>query len=156
MGTKSVDLLTISSGEAEQPFNYAIGPHGSRFFTEIRDNRKIFGIKCPKCKKIYVPPRRVCGRCFKEMEEFVEVGPEGVLTSYTILRFEFLDPETGKKRPVPYGYAFIKFDGADTSFQHFVQIDDESKVKIGARVKPIFEEKPEGKITDIRHFVLID
>ena len=41
MGTKNVDLLTINSGEAEQPFDYAIGAHGSRFFTEIRDNRKI-------------------------------------------------------------------------------------------------------------------
>jgi len=30
------------------------------------------------------------------------------------------------------------------------------KVKIGARVKAVFEEKRAGKITDVRHFVVID
>jgi len=156
MTTHGVDLLTINSGEAEQPFNYAAGKYGSKFLTEIRDNKKFYGIKCPKCGKVYVPPRSVCGKCFVEMTEFVPVSDEGVIYTYTILRFAFLDPETGKQKPVPYGYAFIRLDGADTALQHYVVITDESKVKIGARVRTIFKEKREGKISDIEHFVIID
>ncbi len=156
MGGQGVDLLTMHSGEGEQPFSYAVGEFGSRFLAEIRDNKKFMGVRCPKCKKVYIPPRKLCGPCFTEMDEWVEVADEGVLYSYTILRFAFLDPETGKEKPVPYGYAFIKLDGADTCFQHFVEIKDESKVKVGARVKAIFKEKREGKIVDIEHFVVVD
>lgn len=156
MSDQSIDLLTMSSGEGEQPFNYAVGVYGSKFLTEIRDNKKFIGVKCPKCGKVYLPPRKVCGPCFEEMTEWVEVSDEGYLHTYTILRFAFLDPETGKEKPVPYGYAFIRLDGADTDLQHYVEIKDESKLKIGARVKAVFEEKRSGKITDIKHFVVID
>jgi len=156
MSNLGVDLLTMHSGEGEQPFHYAIGRYGSKFLSEIRDNKQFYGIKCPKCGKVYVPPREVCGPCFTKMTEWVKVADEGKLYSYTILRFAFLDPETGKQKPVPYGYAFITLDGADTAFQHFVEITDESKVKVGARVKAIFEDKRYGKITDIKHFVIID
>jgi len=156
MSNLGVDLLTMNSGEGEQPFHYAIGSYGSKFLSEIRDNKQFYGVKCPKCGKVYVPPRKVCGPCFTEMTEWVKVADEGSLYSYTILRFAFLDPETGKQKPVPYGYAFITLDGADTAFQHFVEITDESKVKPGARVKAVFEDKRHGKVTDIKHFVIID
>jgi uncharacterized OB-fold protein len=53
---------------------------------------------------------------------------------------------------VPYGYAFIKLDGADTLLPHFVDSTDPEKVKVGARVKAVFEEKRAGRIMDIRHF----
>jgi uncharacterized OB-fold protein len=150
------EQLVIESGDAEQPFRYAVGLHGSKFFQELRDHKRIVGIQCPKCTKVYVPPRRVCGECYCEMTEFVEVGPGGEIGTFTILRFPFIDPETGKKKPVPYGYGFIKLDGADTLFQHYIDIDDESKVKIGARVEPIFAEQRRGTIKDIVSFRIIE
>jgi uncharacterized OB-fold protein len=122
MGEK--ESLVISSGEAKQPFNYAVGLYGSKFFQELRDNRRIMGIKCPECGKVYIPPRKVCGPCFVEMNEFVEVGPKGQIGTFTILRYAFIDPETGEQKPVPYGYGFIKFDGADTLFQHYIDIPE--------------------------------
>jgi uncharacterized OB-fold protein len=150
------EQLVIPSGEARQPFNYAVGLHGSKFFEELRNHKRIVGIKCPRCEKVYVPPRRVCGQCFVEMTEFVEVGPKGKIGTFTILRYAFIDPETGEQKPVPYGYGFIKFDGADTLFQHYIDIDDESKVKIGARVEPVFAEERRGTIKDILSFRIID
>ena len=92
------ERLVITSGEAEMPFNYAVGMHGSKFFEALK-NKKILAIKCPKCGKVYVPPRRVCGPCFEEMTEFVEVGPQGSIGTFTILRFAFIDPETGEQPP---------------------------------------------------------
>lgn len=150
-----IEQLVIKSGDAVQPFNYAVGMHGSKFFFELKQNRKILGIKCPQCRKVYVPPRRVCGHCFKEMTEFVEVGPNGTIGTFTILRYTFIDPETGDQKPVPYGYGFIRFDGADTLFQHYIDIDDETKVKVGARVEPVFAQERKGTIKDIQYFRII-
>ena len=151
-----MEHIIIESGEASQPFNYAVGLHGSKFFQELRDNRRILGTKCPACGKVFVPPRRVCGECFVEMNEFVEVGPGGTIGTFTILRYAFIDPETGEQKPVPYGYGFIRFDGADTLFQHYIDIDDEAKVKIGARVEPVFSEERKGTIKDILYFRITD
>ncbi|MBC2744342.1 MAG: hypothetical protein HGJ93_15175 [Desulfosarcina sp.] len=79
--------VIIESGAARQPFNYAVGLHGSLFLQELRDNRRFMAVKCPMCKKVYIPPRRVCGACFVEMDKFVEVGPKGSIGTFTILRY---------------------------------------------------------------------
>lgn len=145
----------IIESDKEQPFNYAIGMHGSKFFKELKDKRFV-AVKCPKCGKVYVPPRRVCGECYVEMNEFVEVGPGGKIGTFTILRYAFIDPETGEQKPVPYGYGFIHLDGADTFFQHYIDIEDEKKVKIGARVEPVFAEERKGTIRDVQYFRVVE
>lgn len=150
------DYIIIESGKAEQPFNYSVGMHGSKFFQETRDNKRLLGIRCPKCNTVYVPPRGVCGQCFVEMNDWVEVGPGGVIGSFTILRYAFIDPETGEQKPVPYGYGFIKLDGADTLFQHYINIEDESKIKVGARVEAVFAEERKGSIRDIEFFRIVE
>ncbi len=148
-------LFTMSSGEGAQPYNYAAGLYGSKFLTELRDKKQILGSRCPKCKTVYVPARQVCGPCFHEMTELVPVASEGKIMSYTILRFQFLDPETGEKKPVPYGYAMFKLDGADTHFQHFLEVpEDESQLFIGARVKAVFSEEKFNSLKMIKHFTL--
>ncbi|MBF0120472.1 MAG: Zn-ribbon domain-containing OB-fold protein [Desulfobacterales bacterium] len=148
--------MVIDSGNARQPFNYSVGLYGSKFFKELKENKRFLGVKCPKCSKVYIPPRKVCGECFIETREFVEVGPRGKIGSFTILRYAFIDPETGEQKPVPYGYGFIRLDGADTLFQHYINISDENKVKIGAIVEPVFAENRKGTIRDILHFNIVD
>lgn len=147
--------LTLSSGEGSQPYKYAVGTYGSHFLTHLRDHGELLGIKCPQCAKVYVPPRQVCGPCFTEMRDMVPISSEGKIVSFTILRFQFLDPETGEKKPVPYGYGFFRLDGADTNFQHFLEVPaDESLLWIGARVKAVFAENRIGSLKDIKHFTL--
>ncbi|MBI3551384.1 MAG: OB-fold domain-containing protein [Elusimicrobia bacterium] len=110
------------------------------------------GVRCPSCRKVYVPPRPLCGPCYRTIDEWVEVGPRGTLAAFTILRFAFLDPETGRRKPVPYGYGFIRLDGADTQLQHFLRIDPQTPPRIGMKVKPVFEDERAGTLRDIRHF----
>jgi len=148
--------IIIESGDAVQPFQYSVGMYGSKFLTELRDNGRIMAVRCPKCKKVYIPPRKVCGECFVEMNEWVEVGPQGTIGTFTILRFAFIDPETGGQKPIPYGYGFIKFDGADTLFQHYISVENEERIKIGARVEPVFSNNPQGSMRDIEYFKVID
>ncbi len=150
------EYIVINSGKAEQPFNYAVGLHGSQFFKELKENKRFMGIKCPECGKVYIPPRGVCGDCYVAMNEFVEVGPKGKIGTFTILRYAFIDPETGEQKPIPYGYGFIQLDGADTLFQHYINIEDEEKIKIGARVEAVFSEKRKGTIRDVEYFRIIE
>lgn len=146
--------LIIESGNAPVPFRYAVGMHGSKFFSALRE-RRLLGIRCPCCSKVYVPPRGVCGPCFAQMHEWVEVGPGGVIGSFTILRFAFIDPETGVQKPVPYGYGFIKLDGADTLFQHYLDIQDERRIRVGARVEAVFARERHGSMRDIECFRVV-
>lgn len=149
------ELLTIGSGDLYQPYSWSVGKYGSKFLHELKENKKILGIRCPKCKKVYVPPRKVCGKCYVAMDEFVELSHEGEIYVCTIIQFGFVDPATGVQRPVPYGYAFIKLDGADTCLTHFVDSTDPEKFKVGARVRAVFEDNRKGSIVDIKHFTLI-
>ncbi len=149
------ELLSVTSGEAFQPFNWSVGKYGSKFLAELRDNKTFYGIKCPECGRVYVPPRKVCGRCHAAMNELVRVSDEGEIVVCAIIRFGFVDPSTGTQRPVPYTYAYIRLDGADTLFPHFVDSTDPDKVKVGARVKAVFEDKRTGSVMDIRHFTLM-
>jgi len=151
------DLLTIASSvDAEQPYRYSAGRYRSRFLVEIRDNKRFVGVRCPKCRKVYAPPKMLCGPCFCTMDEPVEVGPQGVIKTFTILRFAFVDPDTGIAKPVPYAYGIIQLDGADNVLSHYVDYHDESRVRIGARVEAVFEEHRTGTMKDIRHFRIID
>jgi hypothetical protein len=157
MGEEGKELLTIhSSKEAEQPFRWSAGPYRSRFLVEIRDHKRFIGVRCPKCQKVYLPPKKVCGPCFTEMSEPVEVGPQGEINTFTILRFGFVDPETGATKPVPYAFGAVRLDGADGVLSHYIDYTDESHVRVGARVEAVFEEKRSGSIRDIKCFRIIE
>ncbi|MCD6571400.1 MAG: Zn-ribbon domain-containing OB-fold protein [Deltaproteobacteria bacterium] len=145
----------MSSGDMFQPYRWSVGKYGSKFLLEIKENKRFIGVKCPKCGRVYVPPRKVCGRCYVAMDEFVPVSDEGEIVVCAIIEFGFVDPSTGVQRPVPYGYVFVKLDGADTALPHFLDSADPEKVKVGARVKAVFEEECKGSIMDIKHFTLI-
>ena len=156
MNEEKKDLITLESGEMEQPFSWTAGAYGSKFLTELRDNKKFVGAKCPKCGKVYVPPRRVCGPCFVELTELVPVSDEGELVTYTVVSFGFVDPATGKQKDVPYGYAAILLDGADNVVLHCIEESEHEKIKVGERVKAVFEEERTGSLLDIKHFELLE
>jgi hypothetical protein len=153
---KKREYIVIGSGELEQPFRWSAGSYGSKFLTEIRDNKRFVGVKCPSCGKVYVPIRKVCGPCYAEMTELVPVSDEGSIVTFSVVSFGFVDPSTGQQKPVPYGYAAVHLDGADSYLLHFIDETDPAKVKPGDRVKAVFEEdaKRSGTMLDIRYFEL--
>ncbi len=133
-------------------YEYAMGANAERFFRELRDHKKIFGVRCPSCHRVYVPPRPVCGICFVEPKEWVEVKDEGSLVGCTVVALPFIDPMTGEKRPVPYGFAIVRLDGADTAMYHFLEETNPQKIHVGQRVKAVFREDRKGSLRDILHF----
>ncbi len=133
-------------------YHYSAGRYASQFFYEIKENKKLFGVKCPSCGKVYVPPRIVCGECYEEMNEWVEVGPQGTVMGCTSVKHSFPDPLTGKERKTPYGFGLIRLDGCDTGWFYFLEESDYEKMKAGMRVEVVFAEECTGDLTDILYF----
>jgi uncharacterized OB-fold protein len=138
-------------------YRFAAGRHATRFFTALRDEGRILATR-DAAGNVMVPPRPVCGLSSLPMDEWVEVGPGGRLAGCTVVYVPFIDPMTGVKRPVPYGFGLIQFDGADTNIYHLLDETDPARIGVGKRVQAVFKPREErvGSLADIRHFRLLD
>jgi uncharacterized OB-fold protein len=139
----------VLEGKMALPNQYFAGRLGSRFLIAIRDRKKIMGLKCGKCGKIFVPPREYCEKCWvKIADNQVELGTEGELVNFAVVRY---GGQHLPKKP-PYILGQIKLDGADTPLTHIVEGIDPREVQAGIRVKAVFAEKTTNTIMDIDHF----
>ncbi len=135
-------------GKLEIPYRYFAGEFCSRFLTTLRDDRKILGCRCSGCGKVFMPPRSSCEVCFSKIEEWVEVGPAGTVTSWTVVRYK--EPHLPEKPP--YILALIRLDGADTSLAHIVKGVKPEDMKSGMRVEAVFADERKASILDIACF----
>ncbi|HIE17756.1 MAG TPA: Zn-ribbon domain-containing OB-fold protein [Dehalococcoidia bacterium] len=138
----------VLQGKIYLDYAYYVGPIATRFFTDLRDRGKFFGIRCGECGITYMPPRGTCGRCFGKLEEWVEVAPQGTVISHTITYY----PSVCHPVKEPIVYAIVKLDGADTGLIHMLGDVEPSEAYSGMRVEAVFKEKREGNILDIKYF----
>jgi hypothetical protein len=135
-------------GSIEISYEWSAGIAGSRFFQEIRDNKRIMGTKCPKCSRVLVPPRIFCEECFIDVEEWVEVSPKGELVTFG----ESYLGTDGSKLKEPWIVGIIRLDGADGGLIHYIGEARPEELKIGMRMEAVFNEERNGNILDIKHF----
>ena len=130
----------------EYPYKRSVGPIIGRFLTGLRD-QKIEGIRGSD-GRVLVPPVEYDPQTAAELSEFVDVGPGGVVTTWT-----WLD-EARSNNPLqkPFAWALIKLDGADTALLHAVDAGSEATMKTGMRVKPRWRAERTGHILDIECF----
>lgn len=140
----------IYNSKINVPYSWWAGNTGSKFFISLRDEKKIIATRCGKCKKVYVPPRKVCPTCFTDNTEWVNVSDQGTLVSYCIARRQLESIPVDKKVPVIWG--LIKLDGADTAMLHYLGDVDPGDIAIGMRMKAVFADSRTGSIRDISHF----
>jgi len=139
----------LVDGKLALPYSYFAGRVGSKFLTTIRDEKKIMGIKCNRCNKVFVPPRQTCDVCMEDIRDnWVDVQSTGKVTNFTVVRYD--DKHLPKK--APYVLAMIQLDGADTSLVHVVEGIDVDKAKIGLKVQAVFADETTSTILDIDHF----
>jgi uncharacterized OB-fold protein len=157
MSERNENRMLATTFNVSMPYEWSIGKYGSKFFHEIREQKRFIGIRCNQCGKVYVPPRRLCGPCFRELDELVPLSNRGTIMAFSVVNYPFIDPDTGVQRPIPYTYGYIKIDGADTIFSHIINETDVKKIKIGMKVEAVFKERVEmqGNIRDIRYFEII-
>jgi hypothetical protein len=131
------------------PYSWAAGQHATRFYREIAEQRKIFGTRCPECRRVLAPARKSCSRCFADTTDWVEVGPGGRVKSFTIVHYA--EPAL-QPMPPPFAYGLIQLDGADTAFIHLLAEVNLREIKTGMRVEAVFADEPKGTILDIKFF----
>ncbi|MBI4830788.1 MAG: Zn-ribbon domain-containing OB-fold protein [Candidatus Lindowbacteria bacterium] len=147
-GKQQVEEM-VHKGRIKVPYTWYVGEYGSKFYVELRDNKKIWGTKCSKCGKVFVPPKKSCGACFVPITEWVELKDTGVVQTWTIVRYDA--PGLRPLKP-PYACGIIKLDGADSGFVHMIAGGDLKKLKAGTRVKAVFREERQGNLLDIEYF----
>lgn len=128
----------ILASSVRLPFRYAAGATASAFLEALRDERRILGARCPSCGRVCCPARSLCPECGGQTDELVEVGPGGVLVSWTEL------PGRG-------AYCAVRPDGADTAFVHRLLAAPEGLYE-GMRVRARFAEDRVGGIDDLAGF----
>lgn len=151
------DLITIP-GHWSFDYTYFAGEAASRFFAEIRDNKRIMGVKCSTCDRVLVPARAYCDICFHRTDDWVEVGPHGTVETFTIVTTAF----PGLPEP-PVAMAYVTLDGADTALMNLITGMKIENVQASAatlqqqpRVVAEFVESPRGRITDFSFELVTD
>lgn len=131
-------------------YNYtrSVGPVVGRFLTGLK-NRTIVGIRASD-GRVIVPPMEYDPDTAEELGEFVEVGQQGVITSYAWVK----EPREAHPLDQPFAWAMITLDGADVPMVHRIAAADESELATGARVKAVWAEETTGSINDIQYFEL--
>ena len=139
----------IVEGKLALPYSYFAGRVGSTFITTLRDKKKIMGVKCPVCNKVYLPPRQTCERDLTDIRDnWVEVQPSGEVVNFTVVRYD----DKYLPRKAPFVMALIKLDGADTPIVHILDGVSPEEVVIGMKVEAVFSSSPTNNILDIAHF----
>ena len=141
--TGPIDRPLEIPDKIEVYYKYSYGQQ-SRFFREIRDNKKLYGAKCPQCGRVYCPPRAGCPHCYEDTTWIALEGTGKVMT-YTVVYFG----TSHFVRKVPFVCAYIMLDGTDSLMMQNIYMNDVTKVRVGMRVVVRFQEERDGRITDI-------
>lgn len=131
----------------EYTYTRSTGPVIERFLTGLKEGR-IEGVRTP-AGKVIVPPTEYDPETGAAVDEFVEVGQAGVVTTWAWIdqprRFQPLDK--------PFAWALVKLDGADTAMTHVVDAGSADRMHTGMRVKVRWRTDRKGSIGDIECFV---
>jgi len=145
------DILT---DKVAIPYEIAAGPTWTRFFEGFRQE-KIYGTRCRKCKRVLVPARSFCPRCFVDTDEWIEISQEGSIVSWALTEYEYY----GMPTKPPFIGALIRLDGTDSNFLHLIGGFDLSDpefvrktVKNGMKVRAVWNKEKKGHIMDIKYF----
>lgn len=129
-------------------FDYtrSTGPVIGRFLTGLRDG-VVLGARTSD-GRVCVPPPEFDPTTLEAVTDFVEVGPEGTVQSWTWV------PEPVKAQPFdrPFAFALVLLDGADTPMLHALDVPSRDAVSTGMRVRVRWADERVGAITDIACF----
>ncbi|MHA1487964.1 MAG: zinc ribbon domain-containing protein [Promethearchaeota archaeon] len=55
-------VIVANKGMVRADFSFWVGQYLDKFLDNL-ENKKLVGNKCPKCGDVFVPPRKICGKC---------------------------------------------------------------------------------------------
>jgi uncharacterized OB-fold protein len=99
--------------------------------------------------RVLVPPVDYDPETGAATEEFVRLADTGFVRSWTWVA----EPSPEQPADREFAYALVALDGADSFLLHVVDVDDESAMATGLRVRADWRSTRVGSILDIRAFV---
>ncbi len=147
------EIITERKYGIDLRYEHAYGHYYGRLFDEIRESRRIMGVRCPSCQSILVPPRPVCENCFVATAQWEDVADTGTLRAFSVIHLAF----EGQVREPPYVYAEIILDGASTRLIHVLgglDVEQAPKtLKPGMKVRAVWlPDSHTGTLADIDYF----
>ncbi len=156
MNMSKEKIVVSNKGLVRAEFAFWVGQYMDKFYDAL-ENKKIIGNKCPKCGDVFVPPRKICGKCNEKIsldQNWVDLPDTGTLKNYTYTYYKINDRSSRKvKKPQIIG--MVQIDGSNTAIiNRLLKINPED-VKIGMNLKIQWEEKPKGDPSDIKGFITV-
>lgn len=143
----SDEPVTVITTPVRLEYDFTPGIAASEGLRALTEGR-ILAQRCPKCQKVYVPPRGSCARCGVVCEGTFDIPDTGIVTTFCIVDIPF----AGQAIECPYVSASILLDGADVSIFHLIQEVDASEVSMGMRVQAVWDPEPQPTMQTIKHF----
>jgi hypothetical protein len=143
--------VTIVETPITLEYSYTPGVASSRFLRSL-ERGQVTGQRCPKCGKVYVPPRGACSMCGVATDEEVTLSGKGTITTFCVTQI----PSPGLTPP--YVTAWIRLDGADITSMFLVQECQPSDVRLGMRVEAVWVDEADRMpdLGNIKYFRPID
>jgi uncharacterized OB-fold protein len=150
----SEKIIVVNKGPVRAEFSFWVGRYMDKFYDTL-ENKKIIGNKCPECGDVFVPPRKICGKCNFTIpleENWVDLPDTGILKNFTLTYYKVSDRSSRKvKKPQIIG--MIQIDGSNTAIVYRLLDIELNDLKIGMKLKIVWEENPKGDPSDIKGFV---
>lgn len=127
------EQVTMLETPIHVDYRFTAGLAQSRFLKGISEG-KFLGQRCPRCKKVYVPPRGSCPTDGVATTDEVELGNRGIVTTYCVVNVPF----QGQSIEIPYICAQILLDGANLAFMGLIQEIPADQVRMGLRVEAVW------------------
>jgi uncharacterized OB-fold protein len=130
---KDVEPVKSIRTPARIDYTFTAGRATTRFLKGVQQ-KELLGQRCPKCKKVYVPPRGACPTDGVPTEEEVELAHKGTVTTFCVVNVQFY----GQAMELPYVSALILLDGSDIPLMHLIQEAKAEDVHMGMRVEAVW------------------
>lgn len=150
---KRGDLYLITY-QPNLKYRWDTGVAISRYLDELKQGRLI-ARRCDGCKRVMIPPRMFCERCFRPTDDWVAVKDTGKILTFSLCYVSWnvtrlTEPE------IP---AVIGIDGASENMGilHKVKHPTPREVRVGMPLRAVWKspETRTGSITDIEYWEAI-
>jgi uncharacterized OB-fold protein len=148
-------IIVGNKGLVRAEFHFWVGQYMDRFYDNL-EKKKIVGNKCPKCGDVFVPPRKICGKCNKIIpleKNWIDLPNTATVNNFTITSYKVNDRSSRKAKPQII--AMVQIDGSNTAIIYRLLDIAPEEVKIGMKVKIEWNNNTKGDPSDIKGFVKI-
>jgi uncharacterized protein len=125
-----------------------------RYLAELK-NGQLVARSCGKCKRVMIPPRMFCERCFRPTDEWVYLNSTGTVNTFSLCYVSW-DVRRLKSPEIP---AVIEIDDASPGMGilHVLRKVNPKQVHVGMRVAAVWKPQSQriGSITDIAYWAPI-